>query len=92
MRHNSETPKNWWEFAIETAVHVYNRTPLERTKWTTPWQNMFGSKPNVNYFRTFGCLSWVWTPEEIRNNKLDPRSQAMTFIGYDNGTKGWKFM
>src|SRR6266850_7203899 len=92
MCHNSGTPANWWEYAMETAMHVYNRIPLERTKWKTPFQNMFGIIPNVSYFRTFGCLAWVWTPEEIRRNKLEPRSQPMTFIGYVRGTKGWLFM
>jgi hypothetical protein len=40
----------------------------------------------------FGCLAWVWTPEDVRKNKLEPRSQPMTFIGCDRGTKGWVFM
>src|SRR6201994_664877 len=77
---------------MTTAAHVYNRTPLERTEWRTPYQNFFGKVPNVKYFRTFGCLAWVWTPEEIRANKLTPRAQPMTFIGYEKGTKGWMFM
>jgi len=92
MRHQAGLPDSWWEFAVETAAHVYNRTPLERTKWKTPFQNIGGKQPNVNYFRTFGCLAWVWTPEEIRKNKLEPRAQPMTFIGYVQGTKGWRFM
>jgi hypothetical protein len=92
MRHNSATPESWWEFAIETATHVYNRTPLERTKWRTPFENIFEKKPDVNYFRTFGCLSYVWLHDAYRKNKLSPKAEKMTFIGYDQNTKGWKFM
>jgi hypothetical protein len=91
MRHHAGLPNLWWEFAIETATHVYNRTPLERTLWKTPFQNFFGIIPKVDYFRTFGCLAWVWTPEELRTNKLEPRCQPMTFIGYDR-SKNWVFM
>ena len=92
MQHKASIPNSWWEFAMTTAAHAYNRTPLERTEWRTPYQNFFGKVPNVKYFRTFGCLAWVWTPEEIRANKLAPRAQPMTFIGYEKGTKGWMFM
>ena len=34
----------------------------------------------------------VYKPKEIRKNKLDPRSEAMTFITYDIGEKAYKFM
>ncbi len=47
---------------------------------------------NVEYFRTFGCLAWVWLPDAVRKDKLHPKAEAMTFIGYIRGTKGWLFM
>ena len=28
MHMHAECPQSWWEFSFETAVHVYNRTPL----------------------------------------------------------------
>ena len=80
MRTHAECPESWWEFSFETAVHVYNRTPLRRTHWTTPFQNIYGNKPDVQYFKTFGCLTWVYKPKETRKNKLDNRSEPMTFI------------
>ena len=92
MRTHASCPQSWWEFNFQTAIHVYNRTPLRRTEWATPFQNIFGKKPDVHYFKTFGCLAWVYKPKEIRKNKLDPRSEAMTFIAYDTGEKAYKFM
>ena len=50
------------------------------------------NKPDVQYFKTFGCLAWVYKPKEIRQNKLDNRSEPMTFIGYEIGSKAYKFM
>jgi len=32
----------FWEFAVESAVHIYNRTPTRVLKWRTPyavWNN-----------------------------------------------------
>ena len=92
MRLHASCPESWWEFSFETAIHVYNRTPLRRTNWSTPYENIFGKKPDVHYFKTFGCLAWVYTPKESHKNKLVPRSEQMTFIGYDMGAKAYRFM
>ena len=40
MRHNASLPRLWWEFSIETVVHIYNRTPLQRTKGKCPLENL----------------------------------------------------
>ena len=64
MRLHASCPESWWEFSFETAIHVYNRTPLRQTNWSTPYENIFGKKPDVHYFKTFGCLAWVYTPKE----------------------------
>src|SRR5258705_7736044 len=92
LRTHSGCPQSWWEFSFETAIHVYNRTPIRRTKWTTPFENLFNKKPDVHYFKAFSCLAWVYIPKELRKNKLDPRSEKMTFVGYDIGSKVYKFM
>jgi hypothetical protein len=89
---HAECPQSWWEFSFHAAVHIYNRTPLRRTQWSTPYWNIFGKKPDVQYFKTFGCLAWVYKPKEVQKHKLDHRSEAMTFIGYEIGSKAYKFM
>jgi transposase InsO family protein len=65
MRTHAECPQSWWEFSFHAAVHIYNRTPLRRTQWSTPYWNIFGKKPDVQYFKTFGCLAWVYKPKEV---------------------------
>jgi hypothetical protein len=92
MRTHAECPQSWWEFSFHAAVHIYNRTPVRRTQWSTPYCNIFGKKPDVQYFKTFGCLAWVYKPKEVQKHKLDHRSEAMTFIGYEIGSKAYKFM
>ena len=92
MRLDAHCPKSWWEFAFETAVHVYNRTPLRRTRGKTPLENLTGKKPDVAYLRVFGCEAWVFIPQEKRTDKLSPKSERMTFIGYEQNSKAYKFM
>jgi hypothetical protein len=49
-------------------------------------------RPDVSYPREFRCGAYVFLPEEVRQNKLAPKSELMTFIGYADGVKGYLFM
>jgi transposase InsO family protein len=89
MRLHASCPKSWWEFVLDTALHVYNHTPLHRTNWITPFENITKKQPDVHYFKTFGCAAYVHIPREKRKDKLFPKSELMTFIGYANDTKAY---
>ena len=92
MRFVACLPQNWWEFAVEYAVHVYNRTPVRHLSWRTPFEELNGKKPDISHLWVFGCGAYVFIPEDVRVNKLTPRAEIMTFLGYTDGTKGYKFM
>lgn len=81
----------FWKLACETAVHVNNRTPSQRLKWKTPIEMFTGKKPDLSYFRVFGCKAFVLTQKERRQNKLTPKAKVMTFVGYEPGSKGYRF-
>ena len=86
-------PQNWWEFAVNYAVHIYNRTPLKRDDtYQTPFERLQRIQPDVAHLRVFGCGAYVFLPEDIRTNALSPKSELMTFIGHSEGTKGYIFM
>ena len=92
MRLEACLPQSWWEFALDHATHVYNRTPVHCLNWQTPHQTLKGDKPYVNHLRVFGCRAYVFIPAEVRGNKLAPRSELMTYLGTHPGGKGWLFM
>ena len=92
MRHHASLPPSWWEFAVDHAVYVYNRTPMRRINWKTPYELINGQKPDIKYLRVLGCAAWVWLPEAKRLNKLSPKSELMIFLGFDTNVKGFKFM
>jgi hypothetical protein len=50
-------PQNWWEFAVNYAIHVYNQTPLKRSSndYKTPFERLHHTKPDVAHLRVFGC-------------------------------------
>jgi transposase InsO family protein len=81
MRFTACIPQFWWEFSIEYAVQLYNRTPQECLKWSTPFVMLVdGEKPHVDQFRVFGCRAGVLIPQKTRANKLAPKSKLMTYI------------
>ena len=85
-------PPSWWEFTVAHAVHLYNRTAVWQIKYKTPHEILKLQRPDVSYFRVFGCGAHVFLPEEVRQNKLAPKSELMTFIGYADGVKGYLLM
>jgi hypothetical protein len=90
MLHGAGLSLGFWELAVDSAVHIYNRTPARLLGWRTPhelWSA--GHTPDVSYFRVFGCKAYVHVPEGKRK-KLDPRAIEMTFVGYEPGSKGYR--
>ena len=43
-------PSSWWEFAVSHALHLYNRTPIKRHNWKTPFEILNGQKPDFFFF------------------------------------------
>ena len=84
-------PPNIWQNAIETSLHIYNRQPMCCLNWYSPIHLWNGTKPDISYFRTFRCQTYVFIPKDRRANKLAPKSEDMIFIGYEPGTKGYCF-
>ena len=73
-------------------MHVYNCTPIQCHDWKTPFENLKCTKPDVTHLCVFGCGTYVFLPEEVHVNKLNPKSELMTFLGYPQGTKGYLFI
>ena len=84
--------QNWWEFCVEYMVHIYNRTPMCCHNWQTPFEVLKRDKPNVSHLRVMDCGAYVFILEEVQVDKLAPRAELKTFLGYTNRTKGFCFM
>jgi hypothetical protein len=85
-------PLSWWEFTVVHAVHLYNRTPVRQTNYKMPHEMLKLQRPDVSYFRVFRCGAYVFLAKKVRQNKLAPKSELMTFTGYADSVKGHLFM
>ena len=83
-------PPSFWKYAVETYIHTSNRTPTSALNGETPYHLWTGKKPNISYFRVFGCLAYVLIQKQNRK-ALQPHSRKCIFIGYPDGVKAWRF-
>ncbi|CAG4958833.1 unnamed protein product [Colias eurytheme] len=88
---NSGLQKDFWAEAVTTAAYIVNRSPTRSLSDATPYEVWTGKKPNLSHMRIFGCPAMVHIPKEKRS-KLDVKSRKLIFVGYSDGTKGYKFI
>jgi transposase InsO family protein len=72
-------PGSFWGEAVTTAVYLLNRAPTKAVIGKTPYEAIYGRKPNVSHLRTFECVAHVKTAEP-HLSKLADRSTKMVFI------------
>ena len=90
MRHHAGLSNGFWIYAVKAKLHTYNVTPIKCADYKTPKELWSGQKPNISHLRVFGCLVWVHILKK-RRHKLQPKSKAMIFVGYEPGSKGYQF-
>ena len=49
LRLDACLPQSWWEFAVNTATHLYNCTQVRRLKWHTPYELVYGEVPDIEH-------------------------------------------
>jgi hypothetical protein len=52
-------PVSFWVEAFSTAVFLINRLPSLYLGGTTPYELLFGNKPDYSMLRTFRCICFL---------------------------------
>lgn len=87
---SSGAPKSLWGEALLTVCHVLNRIP-HLSSDVSPYELWKNRKPNIDYFRVWGCLAFVRIPDPKRI-KLASKAYECVFIGYADNSKASKFL
>lgn len=85
----SKLPIQFWGEGILVATHLINRFPSKLLNNYSPYESLYGKKPDYDLFRSFGCLCYASTLRQGRD-KFEPRASKCVFIGYPFGKKGYK--
>ena len=86
MLHHAGMTLGFWSEAVHVAAHILNHSPRSGLDWKTPFELLFGRKPEVTHIRMFGCRAWAI---DDKAKKWDPRSTPMVFVGYEIASKAY---
>jgi hypothetical protein len=77
---DASMPRAYWHYALATATYIANRSPTSSIDMQIPVE-LWGGDVSHGDMRVWGCRAFVHVPAE-RRDKLMPRSQEGTFVGY----------
>ena len=86
---DKQVPKNFWLEVVNWTMHELKRSPTVIVKDMTPEEAWSGVKPNVDYFRVFGCIGHVHISDDKRK-KLDDKSFQCVLLGMSEESKAYR--
>ena len=89
MLKGKSVSNGFWAEAINTVVYLKNRSPTKVLDLKTPFEVLYGYKPEVSHLRIFGSKAFAHIPKDERR-KLDAKSIKCIFIGYCDNHKAYK--
>jgi hypothetical protein len=73
MLNEHNLPQYFWAEDVNTVCYIINRTIIRNTLNKTPYELWNNRKPNVGYFKVFGCKCFVLNDRDILG-KFDAKS------------------
>lgn len=82
-------PTYLWAEAVNTAIHVLNRTTSKRTPEVTPYELWNKRKPIINHFKIFGTAGYVNIPA-LHRKKFQPNAKKVIMVGYQEDSTNYR--
>ncbi|KAJ9544584.1 LOW QUALITY PROTEIN: hypothetical protein OSB04_024291 [Centaurea solstitialis] len=89
MMAHSGVPQSFWAEAVSIACYTQNRTLIVKRTGKTAYEMVEQRKPNIDYFRVFGCKCYVLNNRDDLG-KFEPKSDESIFIGYSHNSKAYR--
>ena len=80
--------KFWWE-AFDYATYLLNRLPTPVLKHLSPFESLYGHKPDYAFLKVFGCACFPYL-QPYNKRKLSFKTLKCLFIGYNPFHKGYE--
>jgi transposase InsO family protein len=79
----------FWDEAINMACYSINRLYCHPLLEKTPYELLHGRKPNISFFRVFGCKCYI-LKKGTRLGKFDSRCDEGFLLGYSTTSKAYR--
>ena len=89
MLNENNLPKYFWAEMVNTSCYVLNRVLLRPILKKTPYELCKNKKPNISYFKVFGCKCFILNTKE-NLGKFDAKSDVEIFVGYSTLSKTFR--
>ena len=83
------TSDRFWAEAINTSCHAINRLYLHRLLKKTSYELLVGRRPNISYFRVFGCKCYIYK-KRTHLGKFQRRCDIGFLLGYSSNSKAYR--
>jgi hypothetical protein len=83
MMHHAQCPRDFWTWAVRHAVWVCNHLPVEGKAFRSPYELVYGHKPDLSMLRVFGCSAVVAKDCDsawVQHSKWDSRGVPGVFV------------
>jgi hypothetical protein len=75
--------------AFSTTAYIINRLLSRVIDFSSPFEKLFGTKPDYSWLKVFGCACWPHL-KPYNTKKLEFHSKWCVFLGYSSSHKGYK--
>ena len=83
------TSEKMWAEAINTACYASNRLFPHKFLEKTPYELLNGKKPDVSFFRVFGCKCYIYKKRQ-HLGKFQRRCDIGYLVGYSSKSKAYR--
>ena len=80
----------FWDHAMEHANYILNRV-CRGSMTMTPYESLYGKKPDLSNLRVVGCAAYVRIPSDMRHKWTD-KARKCIYLGVDAEKIGHKVM
>jgi hypothetical protein len=91
MLNEYKTSDSFWVESINTACHAINRLYLHKLCHKTTYELLISNKPNVSYFRVFGCKCFILN-KKLKSSKFASKVDEGIFLGYASNAHGYRVL
>ena len=81
-------PLRFWDYCVDTVIYLRNRSPCAALGGMTPYEKVYGIKPDISHFVPFYAPGvYYLTKEEREQNVMANHSEECRMLGYSETQK-----